>query len=78
MATLVKFRVHPNGDLFAYFPRLNAYRNNNDIKICYSHIGQHSACAKEYERESRPATPNEYESLKRELEQVGYSLKVCK
>lgn len=81
MATLVKFRVHPvNNDLMAFFPQLkygyNGYRN--DLKTCYSHIGQHSACAKEYEQECRPATPEEYKELKEELESIGYVLKVCK
>lgn len=81
MATLVKFRIHPvSGELFAFFPQLkygfNGYRN--DLKTCYAHIGQHSACAKEYEQESRAARPNEYNPLKSELESIGYNLKICK
>lgn len=81
MATLVKFRIHPvTGDLFAFFPQIrhsfNGYRN--DLKTCYSHIGQHSPCAKEYEQESRAAKPEEYADLKTELENIGYRLKICK
>jgi len=87
MATLVKFRVHPQTDdsgedLFAYFPKIDeTYIEKgvvNELKMCYSHIGGHSACSPIYEQESRPATPEEYEPLKRELEQIGYVLKVCK
>ncbi len=80
MATLVKFRVHPvNGDLMAYFPKLkysNGYRDDN--KTCYSHIGQHSACHPDYEKECRPATEAEYAPLKAELESIGYVLRICK
>ena len=80
MATLVKFRVHPvNGDTFAFFPQLvfsfNGYRKNH---TSYSHIGQHSACNVDYVKECRPANESEYLLLKRELEQIGYTLKVCK
>jgi hypothetical protein len=81
MATLVKFRVHPaNNDLFAFFPQLkasfNGYRHDN--KVCYSHIGQHSECNIEYVKECRPATESEYLPLKRELESIGYTLKLVK
>jgi hypothetical protein len=81
MATLVKFRKHPiTGDLYAYFPQLrfsfNGYRPDN--KTAYSHVGQHSACHPDYEKESRPATPFEYMELKQELESIGYTLKICK
>jgi hypothetical protein len=89
MATLVQFRVHEtkdeNGkitdsDLFAFFPQLNynkiLYRSK--FKFSYSRIGQHSCCDLVYEKESRPATEEEYKGLKKELESIGYVLKVCK
>jgi hypothetical protein len=81
MARKVKFLVHKwNGELYAFFPQLryapNGYRN--DLKIAYSHIGQHSACAIEYVNESRYATESEYKDLKKELEGQGYELIVCK
>lgn len=80
MATLVKFRIEPiTGEVMAYFPKLvhsfNGYRKNH---TCYSHIGQHSACNKEYEQICRPAKESEYLALKQELEAIGYNLKICK
>lgn len=85
MATLVKFRYNEaNKDLFAFFPQLIASRNfTNDNgeytkKFCYSSIGQHSACSLNYVKESRPATESEYTDLKKELESIGYTLRVCK
>lgn len=79
MATLVKFRVHPaNEDLFAYFPNLNYFRENNLTKQGYAHIGQHSPVSVDYIKETRPATREEFEPLKRELESIGYNLKICK
>jgi hypothetical protein len=81
MATLVKFRVHEkNKDLFALFPQLNYNKRlyGNDSKDAYSHVGQHSCCDLVYEKESRPATEEEYKGLKEELESIGYVLKVCK
>ena len=62
-------------DLFAYFPEEDG--DNQGNKTAYSHIGQHSAASPEYAAESRPATPEEYQDLKAELEnQVGYNLEV--
>lgn len=80
MATLVKFVKYPNYDLTAVFPQLNYNKRLYGInrKVCYSHIGQHSACDKVWLAETSPATPNEYDSLKKELEGLGYILKVCK
>ncbi len=79
MATLVKFRVnekYTDSDIFAYFPKLKA--DLNGCKTSYSHVGQHSACSPAYEKESRPATKEEYLPLKKELESIGYNLKICK
>ena len=80
MATLVKFRVHPeNGETFAFFPKLvsnfNGYRKNH---TCYAHIGQHSPCNVDYVKECIAATESEYFPLKQELESIGYNLKICK
>ena len=63
-------------DLFAFF--LN--EDYNDIssltKVCYSHVGQHSACVMDYAKESRQATKDEYKDLKGELEGLGYNLEL--
>lgn len=65
-------------DLYAYFPQIkfssNGYRK--DLKTCYSHVGQHSSCAIGYVNASRPATEAEYADLKKELESIGYVLKI--
>lgn len=62
------------GDVTAVFPDLPCPRNT---LTCYAHIGQHSACSRAWIREStRPATPQEYAPLKRELESLGYELRV--
>ena len=73
----VKFLVHPDDpEVFAYFPDEN-HDASGKYKIGYSHIGQHSAVDPQYAAESRPATPEEYEDLKDELEQhVGYTLDI--
>jgi hypothetical protein len=79
MATLVKFRKDETGEIFAYFPQLSYYRNNYlRTKICYTHIGQHSACAPEYAKECKQANEHEYLPLLQELQSIGYTLKICK
>jgi hypothetical protein len=77
--TFVKFLIHPtNGELIAYFPYMkygfNGYRH--DLKTCYAHVGQHSSCAPEYAKECRYAKETEYSDLKKELESLGYNLKL--
>ena len=39
---------------------------------CYTHLGQHGGCSRDWYLTSKPATPAEYESLKRELESEPY------
>lgn len=77
--TNVKFLIHPvNSDLIAFFPEINHLPNGyrNDLKTCYSKIGQHSSCAIEYANECRNATPEQYNDLKLELESIGYNLNI--
>jgi len=82
MATLVKFRKDINTDeIVAVFPQLiyNKLIYGKAMKTCYANLGQHSSCSVGWmERETTPATPEEYASLKAELESIGYTLKVCK
>lgn len=77
--TKVQFLVNEkdpkNPDLFAYFPEEN-FDNAGQYKTAYSHVGQHSSASPEYAAESRPATPEEYQDLKAELESLGYKLEV--
>lgn len=62
-------------DLFAFFPD-DKYNADPALFTSYSHVGQHSACHIDYVKESRPATPEEYNDLKLELESLGYNLEV--
>lgn len=74
MTTPVIFRVSRDNpdDVYALFPEeLGSYEARTCS--CYQHTGQHSiadpyACI----RSSRPARPEEYAKLLRELEVLGY------
>lgn len=77
----------PNS-IFAFFPEENYYSKENigyggvtkdnwqDMKNCYAHIGQHSACCVDYVKECKKATVEQYTELKTELESIGYKLNV--
>jgi hypothetical protein len=60
-------------DLFAYFPE---QIEGDNLCLSYSHIGQHSVCHRDYYRESRKATKEEYNDLYRELLEIGYEIEV--
>jgi hypothetical protein len=67
----VIFRRYPDGDVIALMPTLPA--DHRGHVTCYQHVGQHGAA--DYEtviRQTRPATPEEYTPLKRELERAPY------
>lgn len=77
--TVVVFRKYRgNGELIAIFPLINA---NNDRACCqsYQHIGQHGTASYwligAY---TVPAKEHEYRDLKKELESIGYNLKIQK
>lgn len=69
--TKVKFYMEGKDTVFAYFPEL--VFDNNGNKTSYSHIGQHSACSKEYIKGKKMATPYQYNSLLVELVAQGYT-----
>ena len=74
--TPVLFRVHRRpgthgDDVTAVFPAEPAKYSGYDM-TCYASIGQHGACSFGWYRETRPATPEEYADLKRELESAPY------
>jgi hypothetical protein len=50
MATLVKFYIENENQVLAFFSQLNWNKElyGNNTKTCYAHVGQHSACKKEY------------------------------
>ena len=62
------------GEILAIFPHT---KHNTSLVLCYAHSGQHSGA--DYNGvvyNSRPATEKEYQDLKKELENIGYSLKI--
>lgn len=76
--TLTIFRkFKDSGDIIALFPHEIADNSGNCMS--YQRIGQHGAA--DYSHcidASIPAQPSEYKALKRELESIGYDLKVRK
>jgi hypothetical protein len=77
----VLFRVHRapvkhGRDVTAVFPTLPSDYDGHNM-TCYAHIGQHGGCGWDWYHKTRPATPEEYASLKAELEAepYGYRLK---
>lgn len=76
-STPVIFRVERNTgrELTAVFPTLPA-DYNGAYMTCYAHVGQHSACSFDWYGKTRPAKPHEYAALAKELESLGYRLKV--
>lgn len=75
--TKVKFLIEggaKHGNVLAVFPDEIADGQYN--KLCYAHIGQHSAVAPRYYAGLKKATPEEYAPLKTELEGIGYNLEV--
>ena len=67
------------GEVFAMFPYLFEHQHNPDIVMGYQRVGQHSVHDYPYcVDNSEPATEEEYASLKQELEDIGYNLKVLK
>lgn len=76
-AWLGKERHDDLSDVIAIFPDIPA---KNDAYSClsYEHVGQHGPCDPTVCRHprTRPARPEEYADLKKELEAIGYKLEV--
>jgi len=72
--TEVQFRLF-RGEVTAVFPYIIESPNN---VMCYVHNGQHSVCNWNFNAISKPATPEQYADLYKELESIGYKLKVIK
>jgi len=72
--TLTIFRKFKEGDIIALFPEIE---HHWPFCSSYQHIGQHSGA--DYEgliQITKPATPEEYNDLKTELESIGYNIKI--
>lgn len=79
MKTKVIFKKEKKGNtIFAFFPDMlyNIEMYGKDMKTCYAHLGQHSACLQGYADECEEAKFNEYEPLLKELIGQGYDLHV--
>jgi hypothetical protein len=79
MKTKVIFKKEKEGNtIFAFFPDMlyNVELYGKDMKTCYAHLGQHSACLQGYADECEEAKYNEYSVLLKELIGQGYDLQV--
>lgn len=72
----VIFKKFKDNGVIAIFP-YDVYNSSYDV-TSYMHIGQHGACDLSIIRELKTATKDEYFNLKKELENIGYKLKVIK
>jgi hypothetical protein len=69
----VVFRVFPEGDVIALFPKLPA---GGGMITSYQHFGQHGDASPKLIKELRKATKPEYTELLAELRRIGYCLTV--
>ncbi len=84
--TKVIFRIMKDPDYFdnpgesvvAIFPEIPGDSNPYRTCLSYQHVGQHGAISLDYPEFTFPATDEESKDLQRELESLGYNLKVCK
>ena len=67
--TRVIFKKFPDGDVIAFFPD---EKWSYGQCASYVHMGQHGGADYGLIRELKPAKPNEYAPLLRELEYIGY------
>jgi hypothetical protein len=75
----VIFRVWPKaegGGVIALFPTIPGSARDRYSVESYQHVGQHGAASMDIIHRTRPATPAEYASLKRELERAPYHYKL--
>lgn len=72
----VIFRTWPDGDVVALFPEIPSDPRGL-LCTSYMHVGQHgSADCRGVTDATRPARPEEWRALAKELTQIGYDLKV--
>ncbi len=75
--TKVIFRKFKDGEVIALLPEVQATCNQSECES-YLHVGQHGAVSYFITDRTKPANPNEYESLRQELESIGYVLDIRK
>ncbi len=79
MKTKVVFRKWKRGDVIAFFPELPGTSSPETLSS-YMHVGQHGVAHQGVMRQpyTFSASPEEYEGLKKELENKGYELEILK
>lgn len=78
MKTKVKFLIdiEDSNIVYAYFPEEPYSGKHPDLFLCYDLIGQHHGCHNELAALCDPATPDQYQNIKKELEGLGYELEI--
>ena len=76
----ILFRKAKDGEIVAIMPYEIVMTGGPSLGYMwsYEHCGQHSQCHPSFVKETKPATPAEYSDLKKELEDIGYNVKVIK
>ena len=74
--TKTVFRTFPNGNVIAIFPEIPATSEGHFCQS-YMQVGRHGAAAI-IPQGSRPSTREEIDSLKPELEKIGYKIQEIK
>lgn len=69
--TKTVYRTFKNGEVIALFPEIPADYMGH-FCLSYQSVGQHGAASTMIVRDTRPATTEEAELLKRELRALGY------
>lgn len=78
--TIVVFRKSrrkepdPDAEVTAVFPEV-PWGSEYEM-ACYSRVGQHGGCGREWYNATKPARPAEYRELAKELRQLGYRLDI--
>lgn len=72
----VDFRKFENGEVIAIFVDKEYKKKSNGYYMSYMHIGQHGDCDPNLLNELEKANKDEYNSLKKELESLGYIVNV--
>lgn len=76
--TKVIFRKEKDGTIIAIFPEEISNPTKGYLTY-YAHIGQHGECDYHYIlSKTKLAKPEEYKDLFKELESMGYNLKIVK
>lgn len=75
--TIVVFRKFDDGEVIALMPKDSWIDGGGEAFITsYQHIGQHSGASLDLLEDLQKCSEEDYRDLKRELENIGYRVKV--